>query len=320
MFDPQKIATVIALYNDENRIARAIDSAANSICPIGIQHEVIVVDDASTDASLDAAHAAKSSFDNVRVISMPENGGPAKARNFALARTDAAWFLPIDSDDVVEPQRMATLYRFAVESGSDMVADNLFLSHESEPKTVTRLLWPQKPEGQVKLTAEFFIRRCYDVELARSELGFLKPLIDRRTIKPSAQRPYLGDVRFGEDYELYARMLLDGASALLVDPLGYYLVQRDHSASRSQGANDHRRLAEINETFLERDGLSRAATSALRGFLTFSRREWAMWALMDAVGNRSLPRAIKALSISVDASSHVFARLLGSLPRRIFSR
>ena len=171
---------------------------------------VIVVDDASTDGTAYAAERSANSFDNVRVVSLPSHGGPSIARNHGLSTTDAAWFLPIDSDDIVEAERLSSLYYIAKQSNAHLVADNLFLSNEADPTNVTRVLWPGKPEGQIALSPEIFISRCFDVEIPRSELGFIKPLIDRRFVH-SAQQPYVPELRFGEDYELYARMLLDGA-------------------------------------------------------------------------------------------------------------
>ncbi|MEL6829174.1 MAG: glycosyltransferase family 2 protein [Pseudomonadota bacterium] len=315
MLNSSKIASVIAVYNDEDRIGRAIGSAARSAVADGMRHEVIVVDDHSTDDTFRRAEIAASEYSNVRVFRMPQNGGPADARNYGLTKTDAAWFTPIDSDDVVEPQRLAVLSRTALETGSRFVADNLYLTDEEYPTRVTRLLWPSKPSGPIPLMADMFIRRCYNTEIERSELGFLKPLIDRRGLE-SEDAPYRKGIRFGEDYELYSRLLLDEVPALLVDPLGYYLVQRPHSASRSQGAEDHKKMAEINQHLLRRPRLSGSQRKAIEGFLAFSRREWAMWQMIDGINSRNPLQAISAFSISVDASLFVIRRLAVSRFRK----
>lgn len=318
MLDPNKVVSVIAVYNDQNRIARAIQSAARSVMPDGLSHEVIVVDDASSDDTLAVAKRAASELSNVRVLQMAENGGPANARNFALCATDAAWYTPIDSDDFVEQNRLATLYRIAQNTQAAVVADNLLITDDQAPEEVQRVLWPGKPDGQIDLTAELFIRHCYNTDLPRSELGFLKPLIDRRSID-RALEPYQTGVRFGEDYELYCRLLLDGADAVLVDPLGYYAVQRNSSASHTQDADDHRRLVAVNTAFLQRTGLDPKVRSALQGFLAFSRREWAMWTVINAVRSRRPLHLLSAFSISVDSSLYVLRRIFASGMKRLSS-
>lgn len=315
MFDPEKIVSVIPVYNDQGRIARAIRSAARSVVPDGLRHEVIVVDDASSDQTVAIANRTASEFSNVRVLQMAKNGGPSNARNYALAATDAAWYLPIDSDDFVEPSRLATLYRIAVEASATIVADNLLITEDHNPNGVKRVLWPGKPDGQIELSAEVFIRQCYNTEVPRSELGFLKPLIDRRRIE-RAEEPYQAGVRFGEDYELYCRLLLDGANAVLVDPLGYYAVQRSSSASHTQGADDHRRLVDVNTAFLGRPNLDPNVRSALQGFLAFSRREWAMWTVINAVRSGRPLHLFSAFSISVDSSIYVIRRMVALMLKR----
>lgn len=315
MFDPGKIVSVIAVYNDQSRIARAIRSAALSVVPAGLTHEVIVVDDASSDETVAIANKTASEFSNVRILQMAKNGGPSDARNYALSETDAAWYSPIDSDDFVEPSRLSTLYRIAVETSATIVADNLLITEDQNPKDVNRVLWPGKPDGQIELSADVFIRHCYNMEVPRSELGFLKPLIDRRRIERAAE-PYQAGVRFGEDYELYCRLLLDGANAVLVDPLGYYAVQRSHSASHTQGADDHRRLVDVNTAFLRRPNLDPEVRSALQGFLAFSRREWAMWTVINAVRSRRPLHFFSAFSISVDSSLYVIRRVVASAFKR----
>lgn len=318
MFDPKKIVSIIAVYNDQYRLARAIESAARSIVPDGLRHEVIVVDDVSTDDTLNVANRVASDFANVRVLQMKQNGGPSSARNFALSSTDAAWFLPIDSDDFVEQSRLSTLFRVAAETGATIVADNLLITDDRNAEHVHRVLWPGKPDGQIELSAELFITHCYNADIPRSELGFLKPLIDRRLIQ-DAEMPYQDGVRFGEDYELYCRLLLDGAVAVLVDPLGYYAVQRPSSASHSQGADEHRRLVTVNQNFLKRSGLNPEVRSALKGFLAFSRREWAMWSAIGAVRSRNVLRFLSAFTISVDASIYVMRRAMASTVKKLVS-
>ena len=315
-YDENKVAIVIPLYNDEANIGRALESAVSQTLPEGILLEILVVDDCSQDAGPQIAEDYARRFMNVRCLHMDRNGGPAAARNRALLDTDAGWFTPFDSDDIMLPDRISRLLEKARQDNLDIVADNLLVSSSSAPETVVRNLWPDKPGGDVALSLELFVARSHSVETERSELGFLKPLIRRRAIAAGPQA-YKNALRFGEDFELYARMLADGARAALVDPEGYLLVVREGSASHRQGADDHRKLALIGRQFLQRSDLSPAEREAILTYVRYCEREWASWTAIDAVRSKKPFRLLKAFSISVPASVHVFGQLSGAVGARL---
>lgn len=292
-----KIAIVIAVYNDRDHIARAIQSAAAQDLPGGYELDVVVVDDCSTDDTYEIARQASAELPSVRVFRLEENGGPSRARNEALRHSDAAWYMPLDSDDALAPERLGKLLDLAMAREADLVADNLFIAHADQPYEVIRPLWPTKPKGVLPLSAEFFVRHCYDMPEARSELGYLKPLISRKILKdPDA--PYRDELRFAEDYELYTRLLLDGAKAVFADGFGYYFIQRDFSSSRSQAGAEHRKVAMIDREFLQRSDLSKDEKRAIKGHLAYSKKEWANWTLIEAGRERDFGKLISGLFIS----------------------
>ena len=96
-----KIATVIPSYNAENYIADALTSVLNQTEQV---HEIIVVDDCSTDSTRGVA----SNFP-VTLLKTKENLGHANARNVALDATDADIIFWLDADDTWEPEHVETL-------------------------------------------------------------------------------------------------------------------------------------------------------------------------------------------------------------------
>ena len=295
--DENKVAIVIAVFNDEANIERAIRSAAAQTLPSGFSLEVVIVDDCSTDDTARVARAVCAEFDCASFIQAPQNGGPSKARNIALGHTDAEWYLPLDSDDIMDPERVSKLIQIAKDQGADIVADNLLITQADTPLEVDRVLWLEKPEGIVPIGAAYFVEHSYDMPRERSELGFLKPLISRKRLEiPEA--PYQPELRFAEDYELYTRHLLDGSSAVLVDPCGYYFIQRPHSSSRSQAGDEHKKVAMIDQTFLSRKDLSKSERKAISGHLAYSRKEWGIWTLLDGARERDLGKIVSSFFIS----------------------
>ncbi|RAN35956.1 glycosyltransferase family 2 protein [Hyphomonas pacifica] len=314
-FDTNKIAIIVPLYNDAENIERAVLSAVSQDVPAGYSIEIHIVDDCSTDDGPAVARRLADAHDQVFFLQQDVNMGPSAARNLALEKTDAAWFTPLDSDDIIEPQRIARLLEIALREEMDLVADNLLISMESTPDKAERPLWPGKPEGVVALTASLFVERSFDVEIPRSELGYLKPLINRASTHLGA-RPYIDALRFGEDFELYTRILLNGAKACLVDPLGYYLVCREGSASHTQSGRDHERLACISRQMLKHPGITPGARSALRRHAIYSEKEAAWWRMIDAVKQRKLGLMLSAFAFSPAASLHVIGNLGKEVIRR----
>ena len=92
----QCLSVVIPNHNYDRFLGAAVDSALALDWP---EVEIIVVDDGSTDTSLEVLRRFG---DRIRVISQP-NAGPRVAcnRGFAESRGDAVMFL--DSDDALEP-------------------------------------------------------------------------------------------------------------------------------------------------------------------------------------------------------------------------
>lgn len=87
------ISVVITCYNAEAFIAEAVQSAlAQDLAP----HEVIVINDGSTDASM----AALTSFGDRLKIFHQANGGIAAARNSGLRHACGSFIAFLDADDV----------------------------------------------------------------------------------------------------------------------------------------------------------------------------------------------------------------------------
>ncbi len=101
-FQPQTptVSVVIPCHNYERYLPAAIDSA---ISQAGVEVDVIVVDDASTDGSLDAARAAAKRHANVQVVAHSENTGPVITFNDGLDLARGEFLVRLDADDLLTP-------------------------------------------------------------------------------------------------------------------------------------------------------------------------------------------------------------------------
>src|SRR4051812_45211482 len=95
-----KISVLIACYNAAPYVAEAIESVLSQTCPA---HELIVIDDGSTDGTADVL----AGFSGRIAVLRQTNQGVAAALNAGLAQAagDAIAFL--DADDVWTPGKLA---------------------------------------------------------------------------------------------------------------------------------------------------------------------------------------------------------------------
>lgn len=90
------VSVIIPCYNAENTISRAINSALHQNCIC----EVIVIDDYSTDASVEVVSALVKCHENIILIKNSFNMGPGFCRNIAIANARGEFVAFLDSDDV----------------------------------------------------------------------------------------------------------------------------------------------------------------------------------------------------------------------------
>jgi glycosyltransferase involved in cell wall biosynthesis len=105
-----KISVIIPAYNAEQYIATAIESClSQTYAP----HEIIVIDDGSTDGT---AAVAESFPSPVRVIRLAENMGVAVARNRGVQASTGDWLAFLDADDWFLPEKLERQRRCVLEN------------------------------------------------------------------------------------------------------------------------------------------------------------------------------------------------------------
>lgn len=223
----EPVCVIIAAHNAAATVGAAIGSAlaAPEVA------EVVVVDDASTDATGQAAHAADDGTGRLRVETLGANRGPSAARNHAIACSTAPWLAVLDADDVLLPGRFRHLKALGP---CDVAADNvLFFKADARPPRHV----PQTGRAGVLGTAAFVRGNLTRAGISRGELGFLKPVLSRAFLDAHGLR-YNEAMWLGEDYELLLRMLLLGAVFRVSHQPGYAARMRAGSLSAVHRTGD----------------------------------------------------------------------------------
>ncbi len=128
------VSVVVPVYNS----AAHLGAALSAIIAQDYTHiEIIIVDDASTDHSLDIAQSLLTDSGRAfRVIKHPKNLGVSAARNTGIASAQGKYIWFCDSDDLPESNFITCLIAEAEHKNADLVFCGIKQYHESQNKLV----------------------------------------------------------------------------------------------------------------------------------------------------------------------------------------
>lgn len=99
----------LPIHNGERHVGTAIESVLSQECT---DFEMIVVDDGSTDGTVEIVRHVAEQDDRLRLITRSHaSGGPALPRNTVLEHARGTWLALIDHDDVWAADRLASQVR-----------------------------------------------------------------------------------------------------------------------------------------------------------------------------------------------------------------
>src|SRR5262249_17978259 len=143
------VSVLIPCYNAQRWIGEAIESALGQTYE---HNEVIVIDDGSTDNSLEII---KSFGDKIRWETHPNRGGNA-VRNRLLESARGDWLQYLDADDYLLPEKVAKQMSFLVTRPDvDMVFGPVILEHWSQHDCRRELLAIPEPHDPWVLLASW---------------------------------------------------------------------------------------------------------------------------------------------------------------------
>lgn len=242
---PPQVSVVIAAHEAEAFIGRAVASAlAQTLSDI----EVIVVDDASTDATIGAAMTAAAGDARLMTVRLGKNGGPSAARNAGFALATGTWVAVLDADDAMEKERLKALVDLASDEGADMVADALVVveeGREDEPGNVFTCTGLPAP-----ITLEAYAR---DNRMYRRSggSGYLKPMFRREFLRANGLN-YDPSLRVAEDWTLAAEALARGARYVLSERPLYRYTMRNGSISARLSCDKLTKMIASADALVER--------------------------------------------------------------------
>ncbi|MCS4086116.1 glycosyltransferase involved in cell wall biosynthesis [Salinibacter ruber] len=191
------VSILIPVYNAEEWLADTLECALGQTW---LNKEVIIVDDGSTDNSLEIARRHKGS--NVKVISQ-ENQGACAARNRALTHAQGQYIQYLDADDLMPADKIEVQMRALRSGPPDSVASTRWCRFYEQIGDGPHPPVPERWENEDPL--EWLI----EAQSGRAMLPPIGWLAPRSVIEEAG--PWNEDLLINQDGEYFSRVLLQAS-------------------------------------------------------------------------------------------------------------
>lgn len=207
------VSVIIPAYNGARWLPATLTSLAEQTLT---DWEAIVVDDCSPDES--AALVENSPDRRVRLLRMPQNGGPVRARNAGVAVARGRHIAGLDQDDLCRPDRLRAQVAYL-----DAHPECALLGTQVEYLTGETI----GPSGYSPVTTPGLLAWLIQIE---NPLAWSSVMI-RGEVARALQPFTRPELLYAEDFDLYGRALTFGSIARLDHPL---LLYRQHEGGASK--------------------------------------------------------------------------------------
>lgn len=123
-----RISVIIPVYNSDEYLAKSLDSVINQTYQ---DMEIILVDDGSTDRSLEICQGYAKKDERIFVFHQ-KNKGAASARKMGVKKARGDYITFVDSDDWIDPCFLRTLYQLAERYQADIVASGCLVEKDRD--------------------------------------------------------------------------------------------------------------------------------------------------------------------------------------------
>lgn len=133
------VSILIPVYNSETYISDTIESCINQLYK---NIEVIVVDDGSTDDTLQICKSFSERNKNIHVYSQKNSGAP-RARNFAFSKAKGVYIQYLDGDDILSKEKIKHQVELLKGEPYDTISFTNFMRFSNKPKSVINNISPR---------------------------------------------------------------------------------------------------------------------------------------------------------------------------------
>ena len=228
------ISVIVPVYNSSSYLGDCIKSILNQTLK---DFELILVDDGSTDNSLEEC-LSWSSKDNRIIVIHQDNSGASKARNKGIKSSHGDWIIFVDSDDTVHPSYLADLYQSTCKHPNvDLCISGLQVVRNGENKE--SICFPDK-------ICKISDYKTLFGDLSLNESGFSVGKLYRKEIIDSNQIYFNNKVSIAEDCLFMINYIIAcsknrGSNIVFIHQCNYNYIIRKGSLSNSISSYEEER-------------------------------------------------------------------------------
>lgn len=213
---------VIPLYNKANFIAETLQSVLQQTIE---DFEIIIVNDASTDDSVNRANRI---IDNrITVLHHKKNKGLSATRNTGIAYANADWICLLDADDIWENNYLATLSLLIQQFPEASIIGTDYQEKHSNTLTVL----PTHTIHQALKNTSFLVKDNFEANMGQplvcqSSMAFSRKVIADKMV-------FDENITYSEDIDFYIRNLSQHKVAYHYSPMVTIRVNYENQITNS---------------------------------------------------------------------------------------
>ncbi|ALT70014.1 glycosyltransferase family 2 protein [Methanobrevibacter millerae] len=206
-----KVSVILPVFNEANYIKATLDSIINQNFN---GYEVIVIDDGSTDDTLNIVEKTFEGLSLPHQIIHQENAGVSSARNKGISLARGEYIVFVDGDDYILTNHLSQLYN----EGYDFSLTQMV---KKENDNLSNIHYYKFEE----IDANDFIRLELEMKVPFNfvQLSYKTDIIKKHNLK------FREDVTYGEDTDFAIKALSYGNSIKISNEITYYYIQHHDS-------------------------------------------------------------------------------------------
>lgn len=214
------LSIIIPVYNASSYLKQCVESITKCA---GISVECILVNDGSTDNSLQSCRAVVEGDRRFQVLDKP-NGGVSSARNAGLAKASGNYIMFLDADDYLTESAMEIIGVYIKQQDFDFAAFSYITHYENGKEKMELLDIPEDESRDIKKAQKFMY--------ASSVFNACWAKLFSRNIIEKYRITFPEDLDIGEDFMFVLRYFQYCQSVVMSKKAVLHYRQHSESAMR----------------------------------------------------------------------------------------
>lgn len=235
-----KLSIVMSIYNAENYLEESLKSILKQV---DASDEVILINDGSTDSSLEICKIYKEMYYQKNIIIInKKNEGVSIARNYGLKISNGDYILWIDADDWVSNEYINEIKKCIIETNADVILFDYYEVKKAKQKKISykdKSCYINKNDIMKDIAQDKFASTLWRLAIKRNIYNEIK----------------FPDVKTMEDYAIYHELFYYADSCMYIcKPIYFYRVlENSLSHRKDQDIIDRYKVIKKREEFFKKN-------------------------------------------------------------------